>query len=106
MEKIDLRREYIAKLKKEGEVNVPEEYYLTRNQNYSEWLELKLLIEVESKKGLFVTDKQPETLFRNIFVDLIEEIDMDGEKTFSPVDFEYYEEYFKRGIKLLMWQIH
>jgi len=55
--------------------------------------------------GLYATDKVPADLFRIIFFDMIDEIGMDGEKTFSPVDFEYYESYFKKGINKLMFQI-
>lgn len=55
--------------------------------------------------GLYATDKEPEKLFEEIFVHLIEKIGMDGEKTFSPMDYECYNEYFKKGINLLMWRI-
>jgi len=55
--------------------------------------------------GLHATDKEPENLFEEVFVNLIEKIGMDGEKTFSAMDFEYYNEYFKKGIKLLMRRI-
>jgi len=60
----------------------------------------------DSNIALYATDKEPETLFREIFVELIQEIGMDGEKTFSPMDFEYYESYFKKGINLLMWNLN
>jgi len=103
MENIDLKREFIAKLKKEGDAI--DEFSLSRNPNYLEWLENKIIYEKETLQGLYVTDKKPEDLFRNIFVELIDKIGMDGEKTFSSVDFEYYEYYFNKGIKLLMWQI-
>jgi hypothetical protein len=55
--------------------------------------------------GLYVTDKEPELLFEEIFVHLIEKIGMDGEKTFSAMDYDYYRGYFNKGIKLLMWEI-
>jgi len=55
--------------------------------------------------GLYATDKEPQTIFEEVFVHLIEEIGMDGEKTFAPMDYEYYNEYFKKGIKLIMWRI-
>ena len=55
--------------------------------------------------GLYATDKEPQTIFEEVFVHLIEEIGMDGEKTFSAMDYEYYRDYFNRGIKLLMWRI-
>jgi membrane peptidoglycan carboxypeptidase len=55
--------------------------------------------------GLYATDKNPETIFEEVFVHLIEEIGMDGEKTFAPMDYDYYKEFFNKGIKLLMWRI-
>jgi len=55
--------------------------------------------------GLYATDKDPELLFEEIFVHLIEKIGMDGEKTFSAMDYDYYREYFNKGINLLMWRI-
>lgn len=55
--------------------------------------------------GLYATDKEPESIFEEVFVHLIEKTGMDGEKTFSPMDYEYYNEYFKKGIKLLMWRL-
>lgn len=55
--------------------------------------------------GLNATDKEPDKIFEEIFVHLIEKIGMDGEKTFSAVDYEYYKEFFNKGIKLLMWKI-
>ena len=59
----------------------------------------------DSTVGLYATDKNPEQLFEEIFVHLIEKIGMDGEKTFSPMDYEYYKEMFNKGIKMLMWRI-
>ena len=55
--------------------------------------------------GLYATDKEPEKLFEEVFVNLIEEIGMDGEKTFSPMDYEYYRDMFNKGIKMLMFRI-
>lgn len=55
--------------------------------------------------GLYATDKEPEKIFEEIFVNLIEEIEMDGEKTFSALDYEYYRDMFNKGIKLLMFKI-
>ena len=55
--------------------------------------------------GLYATDKDPELLFEEIFVHLIEKIGMDGEKNFAAMDYDYYREYFNKGIKLLMWRI-
>lgn len=55
--------------------------------------------------GLYATDKEPEKIFEEIFVNLIEEIGMDGEKTFSAIDYEYYRNMFNRGIKLLMFRV-
>jgi hypothetical protein len=51
--------------------------------------------------GLYATDKEPE----KIFVHLIKKIGMDGEKTFGAMDYDYYKEYFNKGIKLLMFRI-
>ena len=69
----------------------------------------KMIEELQHHKdttvGLYATDKQPEMLFEEIFVGLINEIGMDGEKTFSPMDYDYYKEFFNTGIKLLMWRI-
>ena len=59
----------------------------------------------ETTAGLYATDKEPEKLFEEVFVNLIEEIGMDGEKTFSPIDYEYYRDMFNKGIKLLMFRI-
>ena len=55
--------------------------------------------------GLYATDKKPDKLFEEIFVHLIDKIGMDGEKTFSAIDYEYYREMFNRGIKLLMFRV-
>lgn len=55
--------------------------------------------------GLYATDKDPETIFEEVFVHLIEKTGMDGEKTFSPIDYHYYNEFFKKGINMLMWRI-
>lgn len=55
--------------------------------------------------GLYATDKEPEKLFEEVFVHLIEKIGMDGEKTFSAMDYEYYRDMFNKGIKLLMFRI-
>ena len=55
--------------------------------------------------GLYATDKEPDKLFEEIFVNLIEKIGMDGEKTFSAQEYEYYKEMFNRGIKLLMFRV-
>lgn len=55
--------------------------------------------------GLYATDKEPEKIFEEIFVNLIEKIEMDGEKTFSAMDYDYYKEMFNRGIKLLMFRV-
>jgi hypothetical protein len=55
--------------------------------------------------GLYATDKDPEKLFEWVFVNLIEEIGMDGEKTFSATDYEYYRDMFNKGIKLLMFRV-
>jgi hypothetical protein len=55
--------------------------------------------------GLYATDKIPEELFEEVFVHLITEIGMDGEKTFSPMDYEYYNKYFKKGINLITWRL-
>lgn len=55
--------------------------------------------------GLYATDKEPEKIFEEVFVNLIEEIGMDGNKTFSPMDYEYYRDMFNKGIKLLMFRI-
>jgi acetylglutamate kinase len=55
--------------------------------------------------GLYATDKEPEQLFEEIFVHLIEKIGMDGEKTFSAMDYEYYRDMFNKGIKMLMFRI-
>jgi len=55
--------------------------------------------------GLYATDKEPETLFEEVFVNLIEEIGMDGNQTFSPIDYEYYRDMFNKGIKLLMFRV-
>jgi hypothetical protein len=59
----------------------------------------------DATSGLYATDKEPETLFEEVFVHLIEKIGMDGEKTFSPMDYDYYNDFFKKGINLLMWRI-
>jgi len=59
----------------------------------------------ETTVGLYATDKEPEKIFEEVFVHLIEDIGLDGEKTFSPMDYEYYRDYFNKGIKLLMWRI-
>ena len=59
----------------------------------------------QSHIGLYVTDKEPEKIFEEIFVNLIDKIGMDGEKTFSAVDYEYYKEFFNKGIKVLTWRI-
>jgi hypothetical protein len=59
----------------------------------------------ETTIGLYATDKEPDKLFEEVFVNLIEEIEMDGNKTFSAVDYEYYRDIFNKGIKLLMWRI-
>ena len=55
--------------------------------------------------GLYATDKEPEKLFEEVFVNLIEEIGMDGNQTFSPMDYEYYRDMFNKGIKMLMFRI-
>lgn len=55
--------------------------------------------------GLYATDKEPEKLFEEIFVHLIEKIGMDGEKTFSAMDYDYYKDYFNKGIKMLIFRI-
>tara|TARA_R110001606_G_C14837727_1_gene585308 strand:+ start:64 stop:390 length:327 start_codon:yes stop_codon:yes gene_type:complete len=106
MEKLDLRNKFLNKLKKESDINIPEEYTLLRNQNYCEWLEKQLLHEKETMNGLFATDKNPQDIFRIIFVDMIQEIGMDGEKTFAAMDFDYYEEYFKKGIEKIMFKLY
>lgn len=55
--------------------------------------------------GLYATDKEPDKLFEEVFVHLIEKIGMDGEKTFSAMDYEYYRDMFNKGIKMLMFRI-
>ncbi len=69
----------------------------------------KLIKQLQHHKdttvGLYATDKAPEKLFEEVFVNLIEEIGMDGEKTFSPMDYEYYRDMFNKGIKMLMFRI-
>jgi hypothetical protein len=59
----------------------------------------------DTTTGLHATDKEPEQLFEEIFVNLIEKIGMDGEKTFSAMDYEYYRDMFNKGIKMLMFRI-
>jgi len=134
MEKLDLRNKFLKEYNSENNSDV-KEYELSNNlvylRAYSKWLESYVCDPVKSEWNLlyhdneeqlfdklkdlqhfkdsnialYATDKDPETLFKEIFVHLIEKIDMDGEKTFSPMDFEYYEKYFNRGINLLMWRI-
>ena len=65
----------------------------------------KLQHHKDTTVGLYATDKEPEKLFEEVFVNLIEKIGMDGEKTFSPMDYDYYKEYFNKGINLLMFRI-
>jgi hypothetical protein len=68
MEKEDLRREFIEKLKKERDINIPEEYSLLRNQNYCEWLESQLIYSIQSRNGLWAIDFNPKELIKR-FVD-------------------------------------
>lgn len=59
----------------------------------------------DTLSGLYATDKEPEKLFEEVFVNLSSEIGMDGNQTFSPQDYDYYKTLFNRGIKLLMFKI-
>ena len=65
----------------------------------------KLQHHKDTTVGLYATDKEPEKLFEEVFVNLIEEIGMDGNQTFSPMDYEYYRDMFNKGIKMLMFRI-
>ena len=90
---------------------MPEE--INSKEEHEEYLKLigyeKYVKDLQHHKdttiGLYATDKQPEKIFDEIFVNLIEGIGMDGNKTFSPMDYEYYRDMFNKGIRLIMFQI-
>ena len=91
-----------------GEILIHKDYTMNSNSLFEIWKndELKQLQHFkDTSSGLYATDKKPEALFEEIFVHLIDKIGMDGEKTFSPMDYKYYNEFFKKGINLLMWRI-
>lgn len=84
-------------------INSKDQQYL-KDIGYEKYVK-NLEYHKETTVGLYATDKNPETLFEEVFVHLIEKIEMDGEKTFAAMDYEYYNNFFKKGINSLMWRI-
>jgi len=114
MKKLETITEIKEKLNKGKKLNCSETHVLIEFiNNYEKIKDIqqikKQITELQHYKdttvGLYATDKIPEKLFEEVFVNLIEEIGMDGEKTFSPMDYEYYRDMFNRGMKLIMWRI-
>ena len=101
---------YIKPMDKNSEGEQCSNYEWNDAKNMIEDIAEKLKIkELQHHKdttvGLYAIDKEPEKIFEEIFVNLIEEIGMDGKKTFSAMDYEYYRDMFNKGIKLLMFRI-
>ena len=100
-------------------IKIATEIYDDYKNGFCEWAEALNVVETimdecgheklqhhkDTTVGLYATDKNPNELFKIIFSDMIQETGMDGNKTFSAEEFEYYNNYFKKGIEKLMFKI-
>ena len=83
MEKSDLRNEFLKNFNKEIGGRPLQEFEISKNINYVEWLEEKFLHEKDSTSGLICTDKEIKVIADKITNDLNNQFELKSVDAFD-----------------------
>jgi hypothetical protein len=87
MEKSDLRNEFLINFNEEIGGRPLQEFEISKNINYVEWLEKKFLHEKDSTSGLICTNKEIKTIANKITNDLNDKFEL---KSVNAFDIQQY----------------
>jgi hypothetical protein len=99
MNKTDLRNEFLKTYNKENGGRPLEEYEISKNPNYVDFLEEKLIFQKNETSGLIVTDKELDIISTKITKDLSEKFDL------MSVDGFDIREYISEYLRSITWQL-